>query len=339
MGDRTRAEIRTEVRTGLGERTDFLDPTLNRLISDSERRIDRESAWPELVRTSADSRTLVTLLDNRSDHYLPVGGLPFGRRTFAGMSLSAATTLAPSASDLATFEVGEVFAIQDTGLPLGYSFHRVTSVGATVAFSPAHDPTVQGGVAASYPRSVAVIQTAKIWRAYSLRWGHADGSDQDRILEYLPPDQWRMLTDLPVDADGSITASTPRYYTILEWDLPAIRDSSIRAQVLAFDVAPNTTYSIEAHYHKQVSPMATDAARSEFDGKDEAIIALSVHTGFNRLGMLEDAARHFTIYRGIVGDAKIAGQQSPPLFARGVSRDTLPVSNVPWADPFVRRTR
>lgn len=148
------------------------------------------------------------------------------------------------------------------------------------------------------------------------------GTDTAVKLIQIPPMQWDQIIGQGEDYD----TSDPKFYTL-----------SDLATIEWFPV-PSRAFDLQRRYSKWPVDFPGDGSASELTNKDDMLIAQATHLGFQTLGMREDAASWFGVYKNMEQRALAQDILSPDLVlqSRGLATDDSRPGD-PWTDPFVRR--
>ena len=146
------------------------------------------------------------------------------------------------------------------------------------------------------------------------------GSERPVKLVQPPHRQWRQLIGVP---EYSSTGDPTHY---IEW-----------ADQIEWWRVPDRAFVLFRNYTLWPLALTTDAQKSDFDQKDNALIALSTHTMFHSLGQREDAREYFGIYRALLDEA-IKDETTEPDSSRVPRRTSEQQGQLGqfWLDPFQR---
>ncbi len=151
------------------------------------------------------------------------------------------------------------------------------------------------------------------------------GSETPVKLTRLPQRQWDQVIAVPENVTG---VGDPEFY-MLHGD-----------RTVELWPVPSRAWTMQRTYTLWPTDLALDTAESDLLNKDDIIIAMATHLAFQSLGMLEDAARWFAIYREGEKQAKEEDAEKPDLTLMNIGiADSHRIQTTPWADPFVRSTR
>jgi hypothetical protein len=143
-------------------------------------------------------------------------------------------------------------------------------------------------------------------------------------LTSVPNRQWQQLLGKP----DTGTTGDAVWYTLFGSD------------TIELSPVPNRTYKLQRFYSKWPSVFASDSAVSDFEQKDELLIARTTYQAFQSLGMREDAAHWFAVSENLLKSTTDDDRyrSDTTFIARGISEAAPAEFGEPWADPFVRST-
>ena len=103
------------------------------------------------------------------------------------------------------------------------------------------------------------------------------------------------------------------------------------------DKIPNKKYLIEIGYWSWPTTMTLASASSDYDGKDDILIAMASSMGFHSLGMREQGVQYYGIGNALVQDAIRSDEDKPShvITGRGTSSQSGNLVGEPWNDPFI----
>jgi hypothetical protein len=189
----------------------------------------------------------------------------------------------------------------------------------------ADDITVTGDISAD---AIYADVPSNLKKVISLL--HHKGSDTyaTRIVG-MPRPHWDTLIGSPTDAS---TSEVIRYYTeerianIIRW--------------LRWYPVPNIDYTLHGLYLLKPTPLTDDGVISDFEDKDDLIIAGTTHYMFNRYQAFEEAEQWRKGYDAQLNTAIKDDKHKPDIawIPRGISIAEHRAPADPWADPFVKRT-
>lgn len=98
---------------------------------------------------------------------------------------------------------------------------------------------------------------------------------------------------------------------------------------------PNITYTLRMRWSKWPATLSIGTETSEFLEKDEILIELALSYIFRSLGKEDDAAKHETFAKKLLGEAETMDSQMPDLDITPLT-GLAPARADPWTDPFYR---
>jgi len=142
-----------------------------------------------------------------------------------------------------------------------------------------------------------------------------------RKLEYIPVRSWDMLIPKP----DEWTQERPTHYTYYQNKLELWR-------------IPNDTYTIVIRWSKWPTTLSADEDKSDYDNKDDIIIALATSWAFKSLGDKERMYFWANAAWDQLESAILAESQQP-------DREIVPIPEIKtalgeyWKDPFIKGIR
>lgn len=176
-----------------------------------------------------------------------------------------------------------------------------------------------------YAKINALAGAPDLRHIYSIRI--VENLSTDHKLIQLMPRQWDIM--FPDSRSGFSTASTTSEIThYMLWD-------KFNAQLYK---VPGAAIPLRVRYAVWPVPLTTTSQKSEFENKDELLIALATHTLFQSLGNLEESAQWFAVYNTLLTQAKRDNDRQPdlsrvPQMIR--EQDNIFPSDY-WLDPFIK---
>jgi hypothetical protein len=152
------------------------------------------------------------------------------------------------------------------------------------------------------------------------------GTDRGHKLTFWPHRSWDQLVTTP----SEISTGDADIYT-------AWRDSSRAIQMELYPV-PSQNWTLLRRYSVWPTPFANDNAVSDFDAKDDIIIAWTTEWMFRSMGETEDHNEWRGVRMELLDTARKDDMSEPDIsiLPRGQSVDVEFGPNY-WVDPFVRR--
>ncbi len=188
------------------------------------------------------------------------------------------------------------------------------------------DPITITGVIATdayIPSTNLPDELDKVKSIFVLMEGQTKTSKVTQMLK----SQWDTLIG---DASVLSTSSVIRHYA-------DIRISALIRRIYWYPV-PNIDYTWYLSYTKLPTAFADDDAVSDFDNKDDLIIATTTHYMFNRYQAFEEAEQWRKGFRSQLNEAILDDKIKPDVQAvpMGISVGNTKPLNDPWRDPFYK---
>lgn len=322
----TRSEMVEEINANLGiapnktGRTDMTTTRIQRHLNLAQMRIAREPTndWEELVFLRDNSVTLsnVVALDRRVI-------LTANRWDFAG-ALPISVSEISSGQDVYDLLLTDASGIS-TGdwivIPLtngGTEARRILRV-VMIGGSETNTVTYSGAIGGTLDTSVMVLKQDRPKEINSVVYLKS-GETLSKKLTRMPNRQWDALFGTSTNP----TSAEVNWYTFHNF-------------VLYIWGIPSTNYTLTSRRIYWPRNLETDASKSDFDHKDDLLIALATHSAFQSLGMLDDAGRWFAIYSDMLRAAMKENAKKVDLLvkARGISERTS-FGHDRVRDPFSR---
>ena len=169
----------------------------------------------------------------------------------------------------------------------------------------------------------------KAMESVRVSFGDAESGPFDRsyMLSYMGRRQFHRLLPNPAS-----TLAMEGYPTVFTEE---------NEQIYLYKI-PNKKYLIEVGYWSWPTSLSESAlsTKSDFDGKDDILIAMTTSMGFHSLGMQQQGVQYYAVANALIQDAIAQDEDKPShvITGKGTSSSSGSLVGQPWNDPFVIST-